>query len=476
MRRLALAAVAALAACSVELEGAPCTSDANCPGDQRCDGAGAGTGRCVACETDPACTADGFTCADLHTIRECRTNAGTCRYARYIACGTLSCGEPLPNAAACPCLDNGGEVVADPVQGSVAGVPPFFPTGSSSPSQCRFRRLSDALEAAFAGDTVKMSGWSGAEVKFSGAATGESFPLVVKPGVTLTTTDASLDPAHYVIEVDQAGAARPVVQLDHDAAASGFTIRPAGVGAASAAVSVNCTAAGMVILASLVVDGKGSLAASAIDDGLHLKGPCSVAVSSLLMQGAVKAGIRVESSIPMGGASSVSIASSSIRGNGDGGLVVNVDASFGKPSLSVTGNDITGNSATTSYTDTTVTPNVTRKGGGVVLLAAVPNPLVFAGNRVHDNSFDQVLVWSSAINTWDLSGAGCGLTSNVFACYDTLNVGGPWVGLSALGGTTVNALNESWANSVPQSGTDYFRAGTSTVNASSPCSPSTTCP
>lgn len=471
MRRLAAALWLLAAACSVPLEGAPCTTDANCPDTQRCD---AGTRACVTCVADPACTADGFSCAGLHTIRECRTNGGTCRYSQMISCGSLDCDVPT---GSCPCLSNSGQFVADPVQGSAAG-PPFFPTGNSSPPQCRFRRLGDALAAASAGDTVRMTGWTAAaaEVKFSASASGESFPLTVKPGVTLTTTDASPVPAHYAIEVDQPGATLPVLQLDHDAAASGFTIRPGGGGTASDAVLVNCSAAGAgpVTLASLVLDGKGSLPASALDDGLNLKGPCSVTASSLLVEGAAKAGIRVESSVPPAGSSSVSISISTIRGNGDGGLVVNVDASNGRPSLSVTGNEITGNSATTSYTDTTVTPNVTRKGGGVVLLAAVPNPLVFTGNRVHGNSFDQLLVWSD--NTWGLSVAACGATSNVFACYDTQSAGGPWVGLSALGGSTVNALNESWAYSVPQSGRDYFRTTTSTVDASSPCSPSVTCP
>lgn len=465
MRRLALAAAAALAACSVKLEGAPCATDANCPDDQRCEGAGAQPGRCVACQSDPACAADGFACAGGATVRECRTNAGSCHYARYIACGTLTC-----LAGSCTCPSNpGSELVADAVQGSALGAP-FFPSGLSDPPQCRFRRLGDALAAAAAGDTVKMAGWTAGEVKFSSAATGESFPLTVNQGVTLTTADASPAPAHYVIEVDQGGQTRPVLQVGNDAAVSGFTIRPAAGGSASDALWVNCSVAGssLVALSSLVLDGKGSLAASTIDEGLKLDGPCDVAATSLVVENAAKTGIRVLSATS---SASVTIASSTIRGNGDGGLVVNVDASLGAPSVSLLDNQVAGNRATTVYT----VGAVSRRAGGVVLQSATPSPFVFSGNQVHGNSFDQVLVYSS--NAWNLSAATCGAASNTFACYDTTSAGGPWVGLAAIGGGAVNAANAYWANGVPSSGTDYFQASGSTVTSSPSCGMSSlTCP
>ncbi len=468
MRRLAVAAMAALAACSVKLEGAPCTTDANCPDEQRCDAA---THACVTCEPDPACASDGFACADPNTMRECRTNAGTCHYSRLISCGTIACQGSAP-AATCPCPSNPGEILADAVQGSAGA--PFNPTGLSSPAQCRFKRLGDALAAASSGSTVRMAGWTAAagEVKFSGAATGESFPLQVKQGVTLSTDDATPTPAHYVIEVDQPGPARAVLQLEDDTAASGFTVQPAGSGSASAALLVSCSIAGTnaVALSGLVLDGKGSLGASAIGDGLTLSTQCGVSVQSVVVQNAARAGIRVNTAGLATSPPTVSIAACFMRSNGDSGLVVDVNPSLGPLSVSVTGNEVSLNSATTPFTDGTAT----RRGGGVVLRGAVPQSFAFTGNTVHGNSFDQVLVYSSG--SWNLSATACGSSSNTFTCYD-VNNGGGWVGLSSLGGASVAASDDSWAHGTPSAGIDFFQALGSTVYVgTTSCPANTTCP
>jgi hypothetical protein len=540
MRRLALAAMAALAACSVKLEGAPCMTDANCPDSQRCDGAGAQPGRCVACVPDPACGADGTFCVagDSGLLRVCSTSAGGCRYSTSVACatpqvcggtsGTASCACPLAgtasgsgcgtagaqtcdpasgNALSCvsqgTCLVwtaaagptctsqglvcdassgspvcvcgtySGTDLFADSVSGSAASAA-VRPTGAQTPTTCRFKSLTDALAKASAGSTVKMTGWtstSGAVV-FSSASSSAGFPLVVGPGVTLTTTDSPLDPTHYVVEVDQAGT-RPVLQLDHDAAVSGFTVQPTGAGTASEALFVSCTGAGTapVTLSSLVLDGKGLLAASAIAEGLRLSGTCGVSAQSVVVTNAAQAGMRVNTSGLTASPPSVSIAGCAMRANGDGGLVVDVDASMGPLSLSVTGNEVALNGATTTYTDGAVT----RRGGGVVLRGTVPLSFAFTGNTVHGNSYDQVLVYSSG--AWNLSAAACGSSSNTFTCYDTLSIGGPWVGLSALGGASVMASDDSWAHGTPSAGVDFFKALGSTVDVgTTSCAPTLTCP
>ncbi len=540
MRRLAVAAMAALAACSVKLEGAPCTSDGNCPDSQRCDGAGAQPGRCIACVPDPACGADGTFCVagDDTLLRACSTNVGGCRYSIVTACatpqvcqgtaGSVGCGCPpigsslgdrctsagtqacdpvSRNALVCEsqgtcqvwvaapgtsctsqglvCYASGGSAVcvcdaysgtdlyADPFSGSPASAA-VRPTGAQAPAACRFKSLTDALARASAGSTVRMTGWtstSGA-VAFS-SASGETFPLVVNPGVTLATTDSSPVPAHYLIEVDQAGAMRPVLELDHDTTASGFTVQPATGGSASEALLVSCAAAGTnaVALSDLVLDGKGSLGASTIGVGLRLVGPCSVTAGAVTAKNATGAGILVQSLNPPtpAPACAISIAGCTMQGNGDSGLVVDVNTSNGLPSLLITGNDLTANRASTAYSDSTTS----RRGGGVVLKGAAPSPLAFTGNQVHGNSYDQVLVWSSG--TWDISGGtACGTTSNNFTCYDAANVG---VGLSALGGARVTAGWEYWTNSLPVSGTDFQPVNASTITVSSGCSPNPlTCP
>ncbi len=531
MRRLALAAAAALAACSVKLEGAPCTTDANCPDEQRCDLAAQ---QCVTCVPDPSCTGDGFTCAGT-SLRECRTNVSGCRYSEVTPCQSpqvcgggfptascqcpqedtvlgkkcttegartcdrlsgdilvcavqggcpvwaaapgatctsqgLVCREPTAGSPVCVCgAYSGTDLFADPLSGSAAA-DAVNPTGALTPAVCRYRSLADALAAATAGDTVKMTGWTAAEVKFSAAASGESFPLTVKPGVTLTTTDSSPVPAHYVIEVDLPGALLPVLELDHDTAASGFTVRPGIGGTAADAVLIGCTGPGSspVRVTWLVLDGQGALPASAIGDALHVQGPCSVTVSDVVAQRATGAGIRVRSSSPsVSTASVISVGNSRMQANGDGGLVVDVDASLLKPQVSITDNQLTLNLAATPYTDATA--GVTRKGGGVVLLGAAPSPLTFTGNRVYGNSYDQILVNSS--DTWGLSGgASCGQAANTIACYDA----GNGKGIAAIGGAQVIAHYESWQNTTPQSGTDYFQAllSGSSVDPSSACAKS----
>lgn len=448
------------------------------PGQAACGCPPAGSGAGSACATlnAQACDAasrNAITCVSSGSCQVWAPSAGTTCTAQGLVCDA-SGGTP---ACVCDQAYSGTALYADQASGSAAS-DPVKPTGAPTPAACRFKSLASALTAASSGDTVKMAGWTGAEVKFSNASSGESFPLVVKAGVTLTTDDAAPNPDHYVVEVDQAAPAQPVLRLDHDAAASGFTVRPGGAGSASDAVLVNCAGPGTapVGLTSLVLNGRGALAAGAIGDGLRLLGTCGVNASSLVVENAIGAGIRVETSTQMLAVPpAISIAGSTIQGNGDSGMVVNVDASNGAPSLSLTGSVITSNRATTAHTDTTVVPNVTRRGGGLVLLAAAPNPLLFTGNRVYGNSYDQVLVWSSD-TTWTLSGLACDATSNLFKCYDTATGGGPWVGLSVLGGGTVSALNDAWVNGVPQSGLDYYKTPLSTVVTNLVCPGPFTCP
>jgi hypothetical protein len=477
MRRLALAAVAALGltACTVELEGAPCTTDANCPDSQRCDGAGAQPGRCVACETDPACTVDGFSCAGGSTLRECRTNAGSCRYARYISCGTLTCSGLEPNAS-CSCLPNGGaEFTADAVQGSALGAP-FFPSGISQPPQCRFRSLGDALAAAVtyaAGPppriaTARAVGRSGGTMVFS----GEQFPLLVTPGVTLTTDDVPLVAGGYVVDLDNAAQATAALRVEEDATVSGFLLRPSTAVGALAGVEVSCALPGAdrVRISSVAVDGKGALATVVVARGVDVTGPCSVDLTDVRVDDVTGAGVHLASTGTADGSPALSLLRTTVTGAGDTGIQVRLDATPTlRPSLSVIGSELADNSGTQTYG----TPP--RKAGGALLWGFPPSSLTFRSNRIHDNKGDQVVVYSSY--AWDLSGgagpAACGVTSNAFACYDT-----GAVGLALASDGTVNALYNSWAHNPPTGGVDIFLATGGTVDAASACPavPPASCP
>jgi len=105
--------------------------------------------------------------------------------------------------------------------------------------------------------------------------------------------------------------------------------------------------------------------------------------------------------------------------------------------VSLLNNTITGNDATQSY-------NVVsglRRGGGVVLTAPFPGTASFRGNGFYGNKWDQVLVAASAPDTLDVGGDPlCGLTSNIFACYDPSN---PSVGMYS-NGASVNAAWNHW--------------------------------
>jgi len=99
------AALLLLAACSVPLEGGKCTTDQNCPSDQRCD-----AGTCVACVPDPACPAQDTSCADSTTLRECRTNSATCRYlVQETNCSPKTCVASV-SSATCGCPPDGTTV------------------------------------------------------------------------------------------------------------------------------------------------------------------------------------------------------------------------------------------------------------------------------------------------------------------------------------------------------------------------------
>lgn len=100
MRRLALAAAAALAACSVKLEGAPCTSDANCPDEQRCGVDGKCSQAAVACPGTAAlvnyppppslnCQPGQSYCGNDNSIVTCSVDSAVCSH--FPSSGGTSC-------------------------------------------------------------------------------------------------------------------------------------------------------------------------------------------------------------------------------------------------------------------------------------------------------------------------------------------------------------------------------------------------
>ena len=120
-----------------------------------------------------------------------------------------------------------------------------YPTGITTPAVCRFQTLTHGIDRVGSpGSVIAIS--ANPPVAF----TGETFPLVVKAGVALTTADATPTPANYTIEFDDAAAAT-AVSLAAGSSITGFSVAQAGTAAGSA---VSCTS-GAVSLSSLFLTG-----------------------------------------------------------------------------------------------------------------------------------------------------------------------------------------------------------------------------
>lgn len=134
------------------------------------------------------------------------------------------------------------------------------------------------------------------------AFTGETFPLVVKAGVTLTTADATPTPANYTIEFNDAAAAT-AVSLAGGLSITGFRVAQAGTAAGSA---VSCTA-GAVSLSSLFLTGGDSAVI-----GADIGGTCAATITAVTAERFASAALDASSS----GSSSVNggIYSDSRRG------------------------------------------------------------------------------------------------------------------------------------------------------------------
>jgi hypothetical protein len=289
---------------------------------------------------------------------------------------------------------------------------------------------------------------------------GEQFPLQVKPGVTLTTDDVPLAAAGYVVDLDNAAQVTAALLVEEDATLSGFLVRPSAAGGVGVGVEVACAASGTdrVRLSSVAVDGKGGLGSAVVARGVEVTGPCSVDLADVRVDNATGAGVYLASTGTADGSPLLSLLGTTVAGAGDTGIQVRLDTQpFLRPSLSIIGSEVTGNTGAQTY------GAALRRAGGVLFWGGSPSTFTFHSNRVHGNKGDQVVVYSGS--SWDLNGgttlAACGTTSNVFACYDT----GGAVGLGLASAGSVEARFNSWANEPPTPGLDYVVAAGGNVNA-----------
>lgn len=184
-----------------------------------CPAAGAVAGMGCSILGDRTCAGDAvLTCVGVGacTVWEVRTACD----AAELTCG-MRVGTP-----ACQCRANAdSRFYADAHSGSLAESPPF-PTGVDTPPRCRFRKLGDALASA---NAYALRTTTAATAVASGRGSGtmtfdrETFPLEVREGVALTTSDQPLNKTGYTV-VFNSNVAPLAVRLFSGSSISGLRI------------------------------------------------------------------------------------------------------------------------------------------------------------------------------------------------------------------------------------------------------------
>jgi hypothetical protein len=139
--------------------------------------------------------------------------------------------------------------------------------------------------------------------------------------------------------------------------------------------------------------------------------------------------------------------------------------------VALSGNEIVKNGAIDQYPVGTLF----RRGGGIVWLAPFPalGNVVFHGNSIASNAWDQILVAASSGALNLTGGSACGTSSNTIACYSTGYPVGqpPGVGLYSNGASIAVDWNH-WTNQPGQAGVDVVGTG-ATGFVTNACVPST---
>lgn len=428
-------ALAALAACRVDVDGAPCAgagTSADCPDGQACGNDLRCSARALACAAS-RCAPGARECAGA-IARACSAADPVCGRWTSDDCAArgMECGTQGSSACECPAFA-GTTLVADASARTVRGEPPF-PTGQESPPECRFGRLGDALAAAaLAPAAVVRAVANGAAAPEFGAATGEGWPLAVASTVRVAGATAfgpaSIRGAPGVpLLVALAGALEDVA-VDADGATTAVQAGAAGArllrvdvaGATGAALEISADPAAAATVEVL----GGSYRASGV--GIWIRaGRVTVAPDPALVSSAVASGhpgatavaANVGDGIVIGGAPDrglpfpmreVSAAIERVRVEANGGAGILLGGLATPTRIRIASCDVRANGAV----DPAAYGTRGRKAGGV-LVALVPGPqLTFVGNRVWGNARDQL---AFEAGTWSIAAPSCGPDSNVFAC------------------------------------------------------------
>lgn len=517
---LSIAAVltaAALAACTGDVDGAPCSvpgAITDCPGGQACGNDRRCSARALACAPGRCTPGVGGFCTPKGEASHCVATDRVCGAWIVEPCADLGmvCGVRSGDGACeCPASASAAASAARtltvrPEGGAPEALP--FATGAASPPACAFKTLGAALSRAVdvvaTDPSVPVTIVAAGGPTFSAAA-GERFPIVVPPGVRLRSEPVGA----AVILFDVESATSAAVELRGGSGLEGFAIQNGDRGGADTAVEVVCAAGGDPVELTSVVIGAAGARGARLGTGLHAAGGCAVLARGLEIAGAGAAGIlweprgaptlalaggavtagagagvvarggglrldgvRVAENLGRGldasGGGRVELRGSRLVRNVDGGAVLSDAAE-----IRLVGNTLWRNGATTLYGGAA---DRARRSGGLVLSGTPPDAgaLELRANRIYGNDGDQVLVVGPATATWNLDGAACtdgqGPVANQVGCYDPSAPAGalPWAGVVAVN-AAASARGWWWSAGTPRSGVDALRLPSGTVDATAAC-------
>ncbi|MDP1829134.1 MAG: right-handed parallel beta-helix repeat-containing protein [Archangium sp.] len=496
-----------------------------CAAPQTCSGAAPGSA--CSCPAIAAAPVTGGGCATVgaracetgntNMILTCTANGGCNSWQQTTSCAasSLVCGT-RSGAAACECGPNTSTTFyADAVNGSAAAALPF-PSGLQSPAQCRFRTLTSALTLA---NAAVVSGGS-ANVIATGATStttvtfnAESFPLVLQPNVTLSTTDAVQAPGNYVVAFNGAGAAAFTL---HDASTvTGMLVQQVSGAGTAAGVTVACpnTPVGPVRVSASRVMARPAVGGTSLANGIVVSGTCSAILTNVDLRNAAQAGLLVNSGLNtpttsvVGGTYEsnlvgaqlnrgiVTMANLGVRASGNEGILVSpvggevrftqtggVIENNGREGLRVqAGSGATVLGSPVSVTDTEFRNNGASSSGvrpGITIQARLST---FSNVNVHDNVGGGITVASAGLGvatsaqvsgtsrfdtngttTFAGSGANVGALANLIATQATFNGNrGAGVHVSAGGSATLQggSANTNGAGSPAANGIEIEAAG-----------------
>ncbi len=515
MRRLLPLVLLALAACQVDVEGAPCRglgqATEDCPGGQGC-GLDQRCSKRAAASSCALCTPDAVRCKPLQPgatapgepgkIQQCdATGDPVCGawVTRTTCAEGLVCGEKS-GAPSCECPANGGpEFAADPAGSRTVDAAPY-PTGVSSPPACRFGRLGDAVAAAAAHGAGAIARAYGT---FGVAETSEVLPLSVPTTVRLSGPDAPA--AHAVLRLESGTA----IGVDLQGAIEGLDVE--NVSSTGIAVATSCGETGKPSLKDVAVSGAGQLT-----NGIRVGGACGAvlegtqvrkaAEAALLVDAAAEAPVEVigggfrESGVGLevrggrvtlhgpqdavhqllvgftsetleidanigngialvGKETPIVLDAARVRVTNNDGTALRMDALPPGSAVSVADSELSGNKATAQGSRYASG----RSAGGVIVNQLLPL-LSFSGNTVACNGGDQVGIY--VVGAVDLAPDACGASSNFFRT----RVGAAAVYVSPY--ATVDASNNYWAPDPP----GYIGTGFALGDTCQPATPPPACP